>query len=255
MSTLAESLDDMRSDIGDFHGFGPDLSAFSDDQKRIVEKDLREGIRNVNKPTPFYAWTFLKPEATVTLASGESTVALDAEVRSLVGSHVFLGDSDDSSFCPVPVVSDKQVIKAFSQGQSDTGEPQMVSLRALRVMGEESNRKELYVYPTSDQAYTITFLYLLWPDHVDGAHPYPHGMPEHASLYRASCLAAAEMTRDNMPGSRAQEFQRQLSSSVQADRQRQGTMFGRMQYGSDKDYRPQRPSRTYPITIDGVVYD
>jgi hypothetical protein len=76
------------------------------------------------------------------------------------------------------------------------------------------------VYPTPDQAYTITFNYVAYPYSLTLSHPYPLGGDAHGDTILESCLAAAEESLDDDQTLHTGRFQERLAASIAFDKRK-----------------------------------
>ncbi len=259
-STLSLRKSDYESKVGQFLGWGPGPDNGGREwtaKEQLKIKDIVEsGLCRFYKPTPFYAWSFLKRQpATLTLAADATTVALPDDFSGLEGDITVR--SDDSGFLPsIDVVNPVRVDKLHSESSTATGRPQVASVRSKKaVSAVQGQRQELYVYPTADAEYTLSICYSILASYLDGTHPFAYGGAEHRETILESCLAVAEERLNNQQGVHALAFQRELQSSIQADQRKKEQTFGLNTDSSDDKCSSGYLENYAPATINGVEYD
>lgn len=242
MESLLLSVDDLKGEIGAFLGYGRGTAlgeaAWTTAQTNNIRSVLKSGLSHVYTPPPLspneapHNWSFLRPVASLVVPQGQSSCPLPETFAGFEGPLVL---SDPTTY------ANRGVIRLTQTGFLDaeharlpdaTGCPRMAAEMVLPgTTALTSTRSVLKVWPTADQDYTLTAPYKHLPGVLDGSYPYPPGGGEHAELFKASCIAAAELQLDNEVGPRWQKFMVLLAASVAADRKRKGQIIG---YNADR---------------------
>lgn len=252
-STLALSFDELMSITSGFlwGNLGPNRGGaeWTAKQETVLKDIVKSGVRRVYKPTPFYAWSWLKPFVSLTLLEDAQTVSLPDDFSGLEGALIV---SQSSTYFPsVEVVNPARIEAMHVADSGASGHPQYASLRAVK---SPQRGQELYVWPTADGDYTVRAQYSIIPNFLDGTHQVVYGGAEHAETFKESCLAAAEEW-NGQPGVHSLAFQREMSSSIEMDqRTKKPQVFGRNRDRSDcveSDYESPNPS----ILYNGVDYE
>jgi hypothetical protein len=256
-STLSLSENDLAAEVGNYLGYGRGAAsgdvAWTDKQERAIAACLRAGYARF---ATAHNWSFLRPSATLALASGASTLQLPPDFGHLEG--------------PVRVTSPTGSARAFpqtgrarhrlSQDASRTGAPEECDVEPLRgPTASRGQRFQLVVYPAADQAYTLQANYSVHPNALSGLQGFPYGGAAHAETVREACLAAAEADLDGQAGVHEQKYQQQLAVSRQQDARRKPQHLGYNGDASggygDRDWRAARLFDGLPtVTFDGTEY-
>jgi hypothetical protein len=260
-STLALKKSDYEQEVGAFMGWrrGADAgdTPWSASQVIKIQMDVASGLRR------YYfcghPWSFLKPMAEITLASGASTAKLPADFCGIDGgTKCLVLNSSDSRVGVLNFTSAGRVQAAFTDS-SATGPPQAIAMRPVKNQGPNLQREELAVFPTADQAYTLKFPYFFTPDYLlDVKQPYAYGGVEHHETILECCLAIAEMRRDNAMGLHSAEAQRLLALSIKFDARKQPKNLG---YNrdlsdcvSDEHWNNRGMTISSGVVINGITY-
>lgn len=261
-STLALKKAHYESEVAEFRGFGRGEdagdTAWTDKMLTTIQMDVASGLRR------FYycghPWTFLKPYASLTLPDGATTVQLPDDFGGVdQAAMVVVANSDGQYVAELSFEGAGKVVRLSSESTS-SGPPVCIAQRPLKQMQSgKMQRSELYVFPTSDQDYTLTFPYFITPNYLlDVTQPFAYGGIEHHETILECCLAVAEARRDNQLGVHSNEAQRLLQQSIQIDRRKQPTRIG---YNGDRsdclwaDDVFSRVNQSNGVVINGVTYD
>ena len=216
--------------IGEANGGDRDPTA---KQSSIVTDCVESGLRRFYFCG--YKWSFLRPIATLSLASGASAVVLPDDFGGVEG-RISVSDTSDGIFNPVNFMNPMLVEQMYSESPDATGRPQVASMRAIKGTDrQKGQRNELYIFPIADARYVLKFQYYLLAGLPDVTHPFPYGGAEHSETILLSCLAVHEERYDNvMNGPQAMAFARQLSASQAMDNRKKEQVIG---YNADNSDR------------------
>lgn len=268
-STLALTRDTLREITGDWMGYGRGETAgeetWTSQQERVIDEIVTSGQSFVLKTPAIpgidkggYDWTWLHPVGSVILASGASEIDAPDDFGGFeVGSTVTAAPTDGGSVSGdgIRIISESKIRDALARSPDATGSPEVIGtywLKNATIAGGQ--RQVIKVYPTADQEYRLTFQYYIQADAISGTRPYPLGGAQHRETYKAACLAAAEIYRDNRKGPMWANFIDQLTGSIQIDRRNKSPNLGYNRDNSDQHGELFFPGRPFfsTITIGGV---
>lgn len=262
-STLTLSITDLKAEIGHFLGYGRGSAVYSETawttpQSNNITAVLKSGLAQVYTPPPIapgevsHNWSFLRPFASITILANASTAALPDDFGGFEGPVLVTGPSTSRQRYPIAISNEGRVRAAHVEQPDTTGAPRMaceVILKGTTLTA--STRSQIMVWPKCDQTYTLSMEYKYLPDALTGLLPYPPGGSEHSELFKASCLAAAELQLDDAAGPRMAFFMQRLTASVHADRKRKGTALG--YNGDNSDFRGMMGFRDERLYYGGSV--
>jgi hypothetical protein len=263
-STLALQKSDYEAEVGEFMGRGRGLGtandpAWSSEDDTKIKFDVKSGLRRFYWPG--HVWSFLKPFATLTLTSGESSVELPDDFGGVdQGARCLVIDPDGNGVMTLTFCGPQSVEAAIVGNTGSTGLPVMIAQRPQKEMANgKMQRSELIVFPEADQTYTLKFPYFITPNYLlDVTQPFAYGGVEHHETILECCLAVAELRRDNILGVHSAESQRLLQRSVEMDRLKQPKRLGmNLDYSDHVDYDPLNTRGWTPgggVTINGTLY-
>ncbi len=265
--TLSLTYDELRGEVGFFLGLGRGSaqggSAWSNDDERTINFVVKSGLRRFYYPSDpevapsGYDWSFLKPVASLSLASGASTLRLPDDFGGLEGQVTV--SSSTGGYAPIPVVGEGMIRQRFAESPSATGRPLMAALRPLKgTTGAQGQRFELFVWPTADATYTLQLAYYVAADYLNTAFPYHLGGSVHAETILESCLAIAEQRLDDAMTVHTMAFKERLLASINHDRKNKPQSLGYNADCSDLRGRTRGNWReewgTNSVTVGGVEY-
>jgi hypothetical protein len=266
-STLSVALTDLQQEVGFFLGYGRGTggggTAWDTPQTNAIASCVKSGLRQFYFPGPVpgvaeagYEWSFLRPTATLALASGDSTVTLPDDFGGLEG-EVYLVSTGSAAAWPVKQVNDGMLLNRYNLLPTTTGKPQMLAVRWTKGTGSTAGqRAEFYIWPKADADYTLTFDYYILPDALTTGAPYAYGSAVHAETILESCLAVAEARLDDAQTNHAERFRERLAASIVHDRRSKPQSLG---YNRDLSDGRNGLSRRWlheqsGVTVDGVQY-
>lgn len=265
-STLALKFSDLQSEVGLFLGWGRGEDAgdraWSSQEEASLVSIVRSGLRQFYFPPVIegsataYDWSFLKPFASLSLASGDQTLTLPDDFGGIEG-RITVSTTSSSIPDDVPLLNEGLLNKWYSQTPDATGRPKAAALQPVKgTHPQHGQRWNLFVFPEADAAYTLEFAYYLLPNCLTGDWPYAYGGASHAETLLESCLAIAEQRLDDSMSVHSAKFQERLRASIAQDRKHKPQTQG---YNGDaSDYyaaRSRYDRRGWnPITINGTQY-
>lgn len=260
--TLNLRMTDLEQEVGDFLGYGlgtnGSQTAWTTYQQSDITRSLKIGLRNFYYPVlngVLYEWSFLKPVASLLLASGTVDADLPDDFGYLAGPILLV--QSNRSYREVPITG--QVRSWNSLYPDRTGVPEGFVVEPLNnTTAARSTRYRLHGYPTADQDYTISVRYSVNPDFLTNTAPYVLGGAPHAETVRCACLAAAEATKNDARGIWETKYQERLAASVAYDRKLKPEHLAYNGDCSDEKWRRYswpRDRYTNFVTFNGVQYD
>lgn len=241
-STLTLSITDLKAEIGHYLGYGRGSAVYGEtawttSQGNNITAVLKSGLAQVYTPPPVapgevsHNWSFLRPFDQITLLAGDYSVQLPDDFGGFEGP-LYVMTEGSRQRTPIKVTNEGVLQNLLTANPDMTGPPRIAAeavQKATSLTG--SNRSILHVHPKADKDYVLAYVYKYLPDALTGSLPYPPGGSEHSELFKASCLAAAELQLDDANGPRWQFFMQRLIASVHADRKRKGDFVG---YNGDR---------------------
>lgn len=157
-----------------------------------------------------------------------------------------IGFTSDNWYPPIEMVEERLLLEAQAANESQTGYPQMASVRWRSSDGTAAQLQELIVYPIPDADYPVTFPYMVQPVGMSAANPYPRGGPELADALLSVVLAVCEETRDRRRGDRYREAVEKCHAAMRRDRTRHHNFLAGMM-------QPDAGGRAYALDVKRLV--
>lgn len=236
-STFAMPLADLYAEAGNFLGWGRG-PAFNDvewsefqlqDLKSVVKSGLSRFYfqAQADARDPAYQWTFMRPVATITIPSGERTLALPEDFGGFEHNISVQLTSGSSGFMPVKLTQEAFIRDQYARYPSVTGRPLFAADQVVKgTTPTRSSRRQVYVYPEPDQSYDLSFQYYLLPNMLTETAPFAYGGAAHGDTLKAAVRAACELFLDNVQGPEEANYQRAIASSIAYDRRHQPKTLG-----------------------------
>lgn len=236
-STLSLSIDDLKAEIGHFLGYGRGTpageSAWTTAQANNITAVLKSGLQQFYTPPALsereapHSWSFLRPFASITLTSGQYTIALPDDFGYFEGPVYITTPATAWRRVPLQITNEGLIQGKIAALPDTTGAPRMAALSPIAgTTLTTGTRYNLIVWPKPDAGYVLSYEYKHLPDMLTGLLPYPPGGSEHAATIKAAVLSAAEMELDDVQGVRYAQFMSRLTASIAVDRKKKGTNLG-----------------------------
>ncbi len=259
-SPLALKKADYQAEMGSYLGWGRTEWADDEGKDAKMQMDTASALRRFYWPG--HPWSFLKQPVSLTLLTGETTVAIPESYAGLDGgTEISVLDSSDNRIAKLMPIHWGTVQARFGSGTS-TGSPLLISQRPVKnVPPGTTQRSEFYIWPEADQDYTLTFPAFYTPDYLlDAKFPYALGGIEHHETILEICLSVVELRRDNMRGVHNQEAEIMLRKSIAMDMRKQPIKLGVNRDRSDGPEFDRWNGHGFGsfqggVTIDGIRYD
>jgi hypothetical protein len=268
-STLNLAFYDLANEVSSWLGYPDDILRLNQatlvgqqkQQANVLQRVLKAGLRRFYNPGPMdngvpTDWSFLRPIATITIGAAQTGVQLPDDFGGIEGD-VTIQPTIELVWWPLPVRNDGYILKQQSLFPQMVSRPLMCAVTPLKDQGvNQSQRWQLMIFPTTDQAYNLQFRYYILGECLSGARPYAYGGAGHAETLKAACLAAAERELNDMIGPMEQYFQERLVASMALDRKTKAQNLGYNGDNSDERHKGMQPFWHFSSTIkvNGQVY-
>lgn len=215
-SGLGTNYTELLNTTCDYLGYGPLYSAISDVKQTEVERVVTAGVRAFYTPlhpktnSP-YRWSFLYPSTQLTIDSEDEY--LPSHFGGLQSPITFSGLQS----CDEIRTTSEFTIRKLRATCPRTGAPQYAAIITSQSSGASAWTAQILFWPTPDTSYTLQLNYFVQPPALSDDAPYPLGPPYHADTIIASCLAKAEILRDDVAGPRQSEYKERLLVSIGLD--------------------------------------
>ena len=220
--TLGFDWTTLRQEVGYLLGYTRTVANWSADQVLHIGHCVQRGYHRFLYPSAApgdrkaHTWSFLRPAATFnTVASTEDYDAPDA-FGGLVDTITIA--SSGNLYLPLDRTGEAR-IRALRSGTTTEGRPRVYAVRAKAPTYTAQQKWEILLWPKPDAVYTLQYPYILIPDALSAAKPYPLGGVIHNQTVLESCLGFAEQWKDDAPGVHEAAFMERLRASVDHDRQ------------------------------------
>lgn len=229
---LGVSFGDLQTEVARFLGYSVTSSNWDALQSEAVAKFIRDGYRRFLYPIVMdpgrgaHQWSFLKPTRSIQTVGGRNVYDLPPDFGSMEGDAMFSEDSNYSG--RIPIVPESKIRDA-RQSASATGYPQMAALIVKETRGLVPSAWCVHFWPDPDGVYNVRYRAIIDPLELSVENPWPVCGPEHADTLIESCLAAAEIGKDDAAGVHSENFMRRLQASIEQDgSRRRSEYFGNM---------------------------
>lgn len=235
METLAVALPEIVSILGNELGYGRGTPygdpEHNDRQAQMIKDCWVSGLRKFYRCG--YEWSFLQPVYPATIAEGESSVLLPAELNGPTGRAWVSSPDGRTRFGRLDFVSDDRVLAALAAEPDRTGRPTMLAVTpaSAGAGAGRTQRKKLICFPAVNADFVIEAKYTVIGDVLTEVMPYALGADAHAETIIAACLSAAELRRYGRAGVHQQEFARLLAVSQREDRRLKPQVMGQNDNG------------------------
>lgn len=219
---MALSIDyaTLRREIGYFIGYKKSTSDWSSDESTRVDDIINSGLRRFYWPPPVgedgpHIWSFLSPDSSLTIVSGEYVYRLPNDFVDLESKgFTFASGSGISRATRVA----NETITVLRAQASRSGAPQFFAIQATKASDGLDSGYEVLFYPTPDATYSLSYSYSVTPKSLSTDSPYPLGGARHSETIKEACLAEAEKKQFDEYGQHEKRFQELLASSIAADK-------------------------------------
>jgi len=211
---FSELYDEVSRFLGTYGSSGASGTSLTN-AKNIVHAGYRKFLDS-------HTWSFLRNTESLITMSGTYIYPMPDDFISLIGTFQF---DDDDAFPPLeerPIddVWDMRAVSTYSNY------PEYFAIRPGKYTKETGQGWEVVFYPTPDAAYTLHFLYELYPPKLEGDNDIPIGYVDTSEALKACCLAEAEYSKDEVMGVQSQVAQQKLAPCIRRDLLRRPKSLG-----------------------------
>lgn len=248
---------DYEMKLGVFFGWGRGVAGgekpWSDRQAAKIKDCAESGLRRVYHCG--YNWSFLHPQRTLTLRSGERSLHLPSDCGGVEGD-IKVTSAGGGVYDVIEFVNIGLIEDMYARDIERTGRPICAAYRSLKHSDQSrSQRQEVFFYPQADDEYLIRFEYYILPFFLNGEADQAYGGAEHVEMILASCLTIAEERYDNVSdGPQSRAFARLIKQSQDMDRRKKPQTLGTNSDNSDEVRHWRRADGAPSVTINGVDY-
>jgi len=174
---------------------------------------------------------------TVVVVTGDASGEVDAafsitDTFTITGDGVYRLPADfespaapalvwiDNVWTEQPQLMEPDLVRSMRARDSSTGYPRFAAIRWIVSDGTAAQNQELIVYPRSGGNYAAALPYMVQPQGMSAANPYPLGGPEMADVLLSFVLAICEEERYGQRGDRWAEAILKVNNAVSRDRSR-----------------------------------
>jgi hypothetical protein len=238
--TLAIKYQELQAEIGEWAGWGKGVNygekPWTKDKLNRITSVLKSGLRRFYYPpllqgqTAAYAWSFLKPVASIAFPQGGQWVEMPDDFGQPEGRLTVTSPVTQTPW-PLDLCGIGVINELYQVDPTISGRPWKAALTPTKGTYPTGGQQwQLWIYPLADQNYTFQMQYYINPNYLSGDLPYAYGGPEHHETLLESCLAAAEERLDNMPfgqGPHSIAFMSRLAASISMDARLKPQRLGR----------------------------
>lgn len=215
-STIGLQYSDLLDAVTDYLGYGPSYTALVAGKQIEVERVVAAGVRGFYVPLnpqtgKTYRWSFLYPTAQLVVANED--VALPSGFGGLNGPVSFSGYQTDISVSIVP----EGQIRTLRATMPRTGVPSFMAVTSAQTGTGSAWAATAMFWPDPDTTYILLIPYFIQPPMPSDDAPYLMGGSMFADAMMASCLARAELLRDDAIGPRAADYKERLLAAISMD--------------------------------------
>lgn len=226
MSSLQLSYEEFRSRIGDYRGYGPDTSKWSDKAVTLTEDILKSGCQKVYFGAN-HEWSFLTATKTLTIPSGVDEFDLPLDFGQLANPTIHFSGTNTTAAAKLVDVGEAKILHLRQRDTSTTGVPTHVAIVTRSRPGiSDPQRQKMLIWPETNDAYIVKIRCSLVPLPLGPANPYHYGGAPMSQVFLESFLSTSE-EKDGMPGFYTQKYPQTLSTAIMYDMRSKPRRLGR----------------------------
>jgi len=220
-------------------GWGRDSDKWDDDETARLGRAINLAYQQLLFPpilpgeTTAHRWTFLQPVTTLETVNGTWEYDLPAIFGTLIGDLTYA--TDDGVPHAIKLTNEERIRKLRSDNDAD-GRPNYGAVRPADTTMAAQQTMELLLYPTPNDAYTLSYAFDVLVVDLSDANPYPLGGQPHNLTLLQSCRDLVDvLINDGVSNGREHaRFLERLAASVEYDRRNAPAALG---YNGDGERR------------------
>ena len=217
-------------------------AAWSTNEQADIDTAIDDGCRMFYGA---YRWSFLRPQATITTASGMAAYDLPDDFASPRGDFV---PPTSSGRAPLVRIGEGR-IRQFQAGALQSGLPTHCTIRPKSSTGIAAQKYEVVFYPTPSSAEVISYSYnRVVPYLLRATTLYPFGGAAFSEAIQAACVAKA---KEEMEGETAEEnvgYLKALAKAIDHDKEMTPDNVGHSAAGDEHESSFSEVT----LTVNGV---
>ena len=187
---------------------------FSLDETADINDIIKTGLQTVYRA---HSWSFFRPTEPIVTEADENTYDLPAGFDG-IEDNLLTWPEGEGYYPPVPIVPWGDIRRRLSEDDT-TGRPQYAAIIAAEYDATVGSKRQIVLYPTPDDAYTLSAVMRLRWTMIDDDNPYPIGGEIVAEAITEACLAAGERLLDGAPGVHYEASQAALEGAIRLDKE------------------------------------
>lgn len=252
-SGLVLSYTDLMSCVAHSLGWGRDTTVLTSKQTADCDAFVQSGYRQFLYPPPLeggvaHEWSFLCPIKDMNTVATDADYDLDADFGGVVGDITI---DDQGLYYPIPQ-RPESVIRDLRQKFAASGRPKLFAVRPKAFDATVGQRWELLIWPEPDGVYPLQWQQNVQVNQLSSVNLYPIGGGIHSETLQQSCLAVAELEKEDQKGVHWDRFLHHLAASISKDRQLAPRNLGYNRDASDDKHRLW--VRAQYVEYEGTVY-
>ena len=226
--SLKVSYEELRREVGRHLGFDRNPGNWDADQTQDVADIIKAGQWHFYWPPSIdpaggraHLWSFLCASEELAISNGAMSYDLPDDFVRLQSGFTFGLNGQQMRLA----VIEDELLRSMQSKNSIRDVPRYVTIRSRD--DRQNEGYEIALYPTPERGFTLEFRYERLPDQISEDNPYHLGPAVHSKLLVSACLMEADRklnaeTINPDGGLQAQQFFRQLVSSIAIDREATG---------------------------------
>lgn len=251
-SGLGINFNNMADRITSHLGWGAFSTISSSD--KVAVRDMVNRAYRMFLFSSGHEWNFLRIPATITTTADDDEYDLPDNWGGF-RSKLFYGENQ--LYPPLEEKTAKQILE-MRASSLETGIPSYFASQSKALdAGVSGQRWEVLIYPTPDQAYTLSYFYIPFIDNLsdemageDPAPIYPIGGARHGETLLCACelIASRQWNREDFKliDSLQRDYDRALAASIAADVKTVGPRI----IGSGNKKTPRYIDRILDVTVE-----
>ncbi len=243
MADLTLTFSDLYKEVSNFLGLG--LSP-TGDNLTLAKKYANDGYRLFlmgmdPRSGRAYAWTFLSPERSLTLAAGaaDGRYALPDDFAAILDDPTLSAETSGARPGRLAPRS-AAYIRQLQASRAPGGPPRYYAVVPRALEAAVGQRYDLLVWPTPAASCEARLRYRVQPAAMSADTDRPLGGPPHALTILEAALAVAEQRHNDTRGIHTEQFERLMAFSIDLDAANQPRALGDVGGGAPEAFDRRR---------------